>query len=65
MNNKECQLTPESLSLVKIQEYLYQSTAYLSTSTDYARGYKSGVRHVKENIAAILRESGIDESYPN
>lgn len=52
-------------AIKKIQEYLHQSTGYLSRNGDYARGYKDGIERVKEIIADILREHGIDESYPN
>ena len=55
----------EAEAIKKIQEYLHQSTAYLSHHGDYARGYRNGVERVKEIIADILRENGIDESYPN
>lgn len=55
----------ENNVIEKIQEYLNQSTAYLSERTDYARGYKAGVRTVKDIIADIIMECGVDETHPN
>lgn len=55
----------ETKAIESIQEWLSHSTAYLSTRTEYARGYKSGIEQAKLIIADILRAAGINETYPN
>ncbi len=55
----------EIKAIEMIQKWLSNSTAYLSTRTDYARGYKAGIEQAKLIIADILRNAGINEPYPN
>ena len=55
----------EIKAIEKIQERLSQSTAYLSTRAEYSRGYKAGIEQAKLIIANILRDVGINETYPN
>lgn len=40
--------------LQEIIEWLGNDTSYLSTRTDYARGYKSGINTAKEIVANII-----------
>ena len=48
-----------------IRTWLHKSIAYLSNRDGYPRGYRDGLYRAKEIIAFILRENGIDETYPN
>lgn len=48
-----------------IQTWLHNSIAYLSNREGYPRGYRNGLFQAKEIIADILRENGIDETYPD
>ena len=43
----------------KIVEYVESSHAYLSESTEYARGYKDGIEMAKEILEGILISHGI------
>lgn len=47
MNEKEI--------LQEIIEWLSNDTSYLSTRTDYARGYKSGIECAKEIVNGIIK----------
>ena len=38
-----------------IIEWLGNDISYLSTRTDYARGYKDGIEHAKEIIESIIK----------
>lgn len=44
----------------EIAEYVKSSHAYLSESTDYARGYKDGIAMAKEILEGILLTHGIE-----
>ena len=52
MNEKEI--------LQEIIEWLGNSTSYLSTRTDYARGYKDGIDRAKEIVESIINEHDTD-----
>lgn len=52
MNEKEI--------LQEIIEWLGNSTSYLSTRTDYARGYKSGIEQAKMIVGSIINEHAPD-----
>ncbi|CDD32229.1 unknown [Bacteroides sp. CAG:714] len=52
MNEKEI--------LQEIIEWLGNSTSYLSTRTDYARGYKDGIDRAKEIVESIINEHNPD-----
>lgn len=41
--------------LQEIIEWLGNDTSYLSTRTDYARGYKDGIEQAKEIVERIIR----------
>lgn len=49
-------------ALEEIIEYVTGSHAYLSQSSDYSRGYKNGVRAVKDNILDILAKHNVIET---
>lgn len=38
-----------------LQEWAGNSHAYLSESTEYARGYKAGITQAKEIVLSILK----------
>lgn len=42
--------------LQEIIEWLDNDTSYLSTRTDYARGYKSGIECAKEIVESIINK---------
>ena len=46
--------------LQEIIEWLGNDTSYLSTRTDYARGYKSGIERAKEIVENIINEHNPD-----
>lgn len=46
--------------LQKIIKWLSNDTSYLSTRTDYARGYKSGIEQAKEIVKSIINEHNPD-----
>lgn len=48
MNEKEI--------LQEIIEWLGNDTSYLSTKTDYARGYKDGIERAKEIVESIINK---------
>lgn len=48
MNEKEI--------LQEIIEWLGNDTSYLSTRTDYAKGYKDGIERAKEIVESIIKE---------
>ena len=52
MNEKEI--------LQEITEWLGNGTSYLSTRTDYARGYKDGIEQAKAIIEEIINEHDPD-----
>lgn len=52
MNEKEI--------LQEIIEWLRNDTSYLSTRTDYARGYKDGIERAKEIVESIINEHNPD-----
>lgn len=52
MNEKEI--------LQEIIEWLGNDTSYLSTRTDYARGYKDGIDRAKEIVESIINEHDPD-----
>lgn len=52
MNEKEI--------LQEIIEWLGNSTSYLSTRTDYARGYKNGIEQAKMIVESIINEHDPD-----
>lgn len=43
--------------LQEIIEWLGNDISYLSTKTDYARGYKSGIKTAKEIVANIINSN--------
>lgn len=52
MNEKEI--------LQEIIEWLGNSTSYLSTGTDYGRGYKNGIERAKAIVEEIINEHDPD-----
>ena len=46
--------------LQEIIEWLDNDTSYLSTRTDYARGYKDGIDRAKEIVESIISEHNPD-----
>lgn len=52
MNEKEI--------LQEIIEWLVNDTSYLSTRTDYAKGYKDGIERAKEIVENIIKEHNSD-----
>ena len=46
--------------LQEIIEWLGNDTSYLSTRTDYARGYKSGIECAKEIVESIINKHDPD-----
>lgn len=50
----------EKKILQEIIEWLGNDTSYLSTRTDYARGYKSGIEQAKEIVKSIINEHNPD-----
>lgn len=46
--------TPEEKILKQLQEWLNSSTAYLSTRSDYAKGYKDGIEQAKQIVNDII-----------
>ena len=42
--------------LQEIIEWLGNDTSYLSTRTDYAKGYKDGIERAKEIVESIIKE---------
>lgn len=42
--------------LQEIIEWLGNDTSYLSTRTDYAKGYKDGIERAKEIVETIIKE---------
>lgn len=49
--------------LQEIIEWLSNDISYLSTRTDYAKGYKNGIYTAKEIVEGIIKEH--DESLLN
>lgn len=41
--------------LKEIIEWLNNDTSYLSTRTDYAKGYKNGIIYAKEIVESIIK----------
>lgn len=41
--------------LKEIIEWLNNDTSYLSTRTDYAKGYKNGIIRAKEIVESIIK----------
>jgi hypothetical protein len=52
MNEKEI--------LQEIIEWLRNDTSYLSTRTDYARGYKDGIERAKEIVEGVISKHDPD-----
>lgn len=46
--------------LQEIIEWLSNDTSYLSTRTDYARGYKDGIKAAKVIVESIINEHNPD-----
>lgn len=46
--------------LQEIIEWLGNDTSYLSTRTDYARGYKDGIEQAKMIVESIINEHNPD-----
>lgn len=46
--------------LQEIIKWLGNDTSYLSTRTDYARGYKDGIDRAKEIVESIINEHDSD-----
>lgn len=46
----------EQKILQEIIEWLGNDTSYLSTRTDYAKGYKDGIERAKEIVESIIKE---------
>lgn len=46
--------------LKEIIEWLGNNVSYLSTRTDYARGYKDGIDRAKEIVESIINEHDPD-----
>lgn len=44
----------KTYAIKALQEWLDASTAYLSTRTEYARGYKDGIERAKEIVNEII-----------
>lgn len=47
--------------LKRIEEWAMSGHAYLSTASDYARGYKDGITRAKEIVLEIMTE--VEETY--
>ena len=58
--NKFKMVMKEKEILQGIIEWLGNSTSYLSTRTDYARGYKDGIERAKEIVESIISEHNPD-----
>lgn len=50
----------EKEMLQEIIEWLGNDTSYLSTRTDYGRGYKEGIERAKEIVEEIINERAPD-----
>ncbi len=50
----------EKAILQEIIEWLGNDTSYLSTRTDYARGYKSGIERAKAIVEEIINKHDPD-----
>lgn len=50
----------ETEILQEIIEWLGNDTSYLSTRTDYAKGYKSGIECAKEIVESIINKHDPD-----
>lgn len=46
--------------LQEIIQWLNNDTSYLSTRTDYARGYKDGIERAKEIVESIINERNLE-----
>lgn len=47
--------------LRRIEEWATRSSSYLSTRTEYARGYRDGIERAKEIVLEIMNE--VEETY--
>lgn len=47
--------------LNRIFDYVTSDYSYLSESSDYSKGYKAGIKIVRENILQILKETGYEK----
>ena len=47
--------------LNRIEEWANECPSYLSTRTDYARGYRDGIERAKGIVIEIMRE--VEETY--
>nr|DAE85865.1 MAG TPA: hypothetical protein [Bacteriophage sp.] len=47
-------VSPEDKTIRDIMDWIDGSTAYLSTRTEYARGYKDGIEQAKEIVRNII-----------
>lgn len=50
----------ETEILQEIIKWLGNDTSYLSTRTDFAKGYKSGIKAAKEIVASIINSHDPD-----
>ena len=47
--------------LRRIEEWANRCPSYLSTRTDYARGYRDGIQRAKDAVLEIMKE--VEETY--
>lgn len=59
--NNLTRFTMDKEILRKIDEWANSYPLYLSTSTDYARGYRNGIERAKGIVLEIMRE--VEETY--
>ena len=53
----------EKKAITDIIEWIKCSHAHLSTSTEYAKGYRDGIVMAKEIIKVIIKDAGIEVTY--
>ena len=59
--NNLTKFTMDKEILRRIEEWANSSSSYLSTRTDYARGFRDGIGRAKDIVLEILEE--VEETY--
>ena len=59
--NDLTRFTMDKEILKRIEEWANSCPSYLSTRTDYARGYRNGIERAKGIVLEIMRE--VEETY--
>lgn len=59
--NNLTRFTMDREMLRRIEEWATHPSSYLSTRTDYARGYRDGIERAKEIVLEIMTE--VEETY--